>query len=99
MKILSLVYLVLGTLGFVGFLGHFNRWPEPVAYLFILSLPYYLATLTFTILLHPLACFVIAGVRMKRKKNGMNPLVHGLWSSIISVSFMTMVFNGYIITA
>jgi hypothetical protein len=99
MKILSLIYLVLGTLGFIGFLAHFNQWPAPAAYLFILALPYYLATLTLTILIHPLACFVIAAIKVKRKESGMNPLIHGVWSCIISASFMTMVFNGYIISA
>ena len=99
MKILSLVYLILGTLGFIGFLAHFNRWPAPTAYLFILALPYYLSALTFTILIHPLACCTVAVIKFKRKESGINPLIHGTWSSTIAACFMTMIFNGYIISA
>jgi hypothetical protein len=98
MRILSLIYLILGTLGFIGFLAHFNRWGSPFNYLMLITFPFYIASLSFTILIHPAACTVVAIKKMNRKEKERTPLIHAIWSSSIAAGFLSMIFNGYIIS-
>jgi len=95
MKVLSLIYLILGTLGFVGYMAHFNKWPVPFISLFVVALPYYLASITYTILIHPLACFTVLSIKVKRKEDVIVPLLHGVWSAVICAAFLVMIHNGY----
>ena len=95
---LSYIYLIWGTLAVIGFIAFFERWPQPLLSLFILAIPFYLATLTFTILIHPVLCIAYF-VKKVRAKNDAKPiLMHLVWSLTISIIFIGMVINGYIIT-
>jgi hypothetical protein len=95
---LSLIYLIAGSLGVVGFLAFFNGWGKPLVFLYLLSIPFYLATLTYTIFIHPLICLFHLIIHIKRKQNKAKILIHLFWSLIIAIAFMIMIMNGYIIT-
>ena len=95
---ISLVYLIWGTLAVIGFIAFFERWPEPFISLFILSIPFYLATLTLVIFVHPVLCLVTI---IKKIKIGDKPnlvIFHLCWSIAITTAFVGMIMNGYSIT-
>ena len=95
---LSLIYLIFGTLAVIGYIAVFNRWAEPLRMLFIISIPFYLATLTFTIFIHPIISIVYIVKRIK-KSQSIRPLIfHLVWSLLIAGTFWGMILNGYIIT-
>ena len=95
---LSLTYLILGTLALIGFIAFFNRWAEPLLSLFILAIPFYIMTLTFTIFIHPIICTVYLVRRSKKSQNTTFIKVHLIWSLLIAGAFWGMILNGYIIT-
>jgi hypothetical protein len=98
-KIISLVYLVLGTLSIVGHLSFFHQWPGPVRYLFALSIFYYLASLTFTTLIHPIVGIIILVSRHRKQARKTDVAVHLVWSLAIALTWWLMVFvKGYIIS-
>ena len=99
MKKLSLIYLILGSLSVIGYIGFFQRWPVfPWRFLFVISLPYYFSTLTFTIFIHPFLCFYKLFKKRKNKEKVNVILLHFLWSLSIAIVFTSMVLNGYNIT-
>lgn len=95
---LSLLYLIAGTLGVIGFIAFFERWPQPFLSLFILALPFYFASLTFTILIHPIICLAYLIKKVKRKQKIGIIITHLIWSLIVAGVFIGMVMNGFIIT-
>jgi len=95
---LSLIYLILGTLAVIGYIAVFNRWAEPLRSLFMLSIPFYIATLTFTIFIHPIICIVYIVKRIKKLQNTRLIIFHLIWSLLIAGAFGGMILNGYIIT-
>lgn len=93
------MYLMLGTLAVIGFVAFFERWPQPFLSLFILAIPFYMATLTLVIFIHPILCANILVKKIKNKNNVKPVAIHLVWSSAITTIFVGMVMNGYIITA
>jgi len=97
--ILSFSYLIIGTLGVIGHISLFEEWPTPFRYLFLFSIPFYLAALSFTILIHPTICLIKLIKHKKKNQNFTHILKHLIWSLLIVVSYMIMLSNGYILTA
>ena len=95
---LSLAYLILGTLALIGFIAFFNRWDEPLLSLFVLSIPFYIMTLTFTIFIHPIICIIYLIKYSKKSQNTTLIKVHLIWSLLIAGGFGGMILNGYILT-
>ena len=95
---LSLIYLILGSLAVIGYIAVFNEWAEPLRMLFIISIPFYLATLTFTIFIHPIICMVYIVKRVKKSKTTRLIVFHLIWSILIAGAFWAMILNGYIVT-
>ncbi len=96
---LSLVYLVWGTLAIIGFLAFFQRWPQPFISLFALAIPFYFASLTLLIWVHPIVCAVYVIKKYRKNLSHTTEAIHLIWSAIIASAFMGMIMNGYIITA
>ena len=96
---LSFAYLVLGTLAILGFIAFFKGWPQPFISLFVLAIPFYLATLTLSILVHPIICTVVLLKKRKSNLNYKNVLMHLVWSIGIAAAFFTMILNGHVVTA
>lgn len=95
---LSLIYLIWGTLAAIGFIAFFELRSSGLQLLVALALPFYLAALTFTILIHPLLCSIELIKRKKGEKKNI-VVIHLIWSLVISSIFIGMITNGYIITA
>ena len=96
---LSCIYLITGTLAVIGHISFFNQWPKPFVYLFIFSIPFYIAALTFTIFIHPVICVFFLIKNKKHDLKTKHIIIHMIWSFIIAISYMTLLSNGYIITA
>lgn len=96
---LSFIYLVLGTLAMIGFISFFFNEPQILQVLFIVAIPFYLATLTLTIFIHPVLCLVRLIKKHQRKESIKVVLYHLIWSVIIAGVFTSMILNGYTITA
>jgi len=96
---LSIIYLLAGTLAVVGFIAFLNRWSQPFISLFILAIPFYLATLTLVIFVHPIICAVILAKKLKINVDYKPVLIHLVWLLAIATTFGGMILNGYVITA
>ena len=96
---MSLIYLICGSLAAIGFVAFFNRWPAPFIAFFCLAIPFYLAALTYTLLIHPAICLAFMIHHAMHNKPYKVPLLHLIWSALIAGIFYTLIFNGYIITA
>jgi hypothetical protein len=93
-----MVYLSLGGLGLVGFLDFFMRWQSPFGILFLIAIPFYLLTLTFTIWIHPITCTIF----MLTKRRGCfssSRVAITIASYCLATTFTYLVAcKGYIIT-
>ena len=94
MRKFSLTYLILGSLSLVGYVAFFMGWPFPIRGLFILALPFYLASITFLIFVHPALCLVqLVKTWQDSKKKVM--FVHFIWSLAIASTYQIMISSGY----
>jgi hypothetical protein len=95
---LSLIYLITKTLALIGFISFFHGFPHPFLALFIFAMPFYLATLTHTIFIHPLTCLLLLIRKKLNRQSNTTVLIHLLWSLILAITFTILVYNGYVIT-
>ena len=95
----SVVYLAIGSLAIIGFLDFFLQWNTILRVLFLLAIPFYILTITFTIWIHPIICVIYlitnSNCGLVSKK-----LVVTISSFILASIFTYLVFGlGFIITA
>ncbi len=94
-KRISLIYLVVQSLAFIGYVVFFTRKQEPLAFLFVLAIPFYLAAVTYTIFIHPVACLAFLIKRIKRKEKKADVILHLTWSTTLACAWWLMILNGY----
>ena len=95
----SVVYLAIGSLAIIGFLDFFLQWNTILRVLFLLAIPFYILTITFTIWIHPIIC-VISLITNSNCGLVSKKLVVTISSFILASIFTYLVFGlGFIITA
>lgn len=95
---LSTAYLIAGSLGALGYLAFFNEWPPPLIYLFVVALLFCMATITITILVHPIVCATFLLIAVARNQPKTTLILHLAWSLTICSAFYGMFKMGYILS-
>jgi len=97
---LSYIYLVIASLGLLGYLGYIsNSHNSLAAILMLFFIPLYLATISLLIFVHPIICIIYIAKYYKNKKSINLVATHFLWSLVIGIISLSMLLNGYVLTA
>jgi len=96
---ISALYLFVGCISLLGFLSFFLNWGFP-RWCMLPGIFFYLATLTFTIWIHPIASLAYFFVRLRQGKLRPRHIVHAILSITLASIFTYCVFVlDFIITA